>query len=146
MTPKGIRQWICACVIAISLAVSAPAYAECWRLEDANQACQAAGLQCPTGNQCSDDVKQIDPTEWQNLDPEVVKLLLLGQQDWQAILRDLGPLGVFIITSGVVGSAWAFAWWRVRVAAVSKWDGKCSRLANRRACKPSCPVEKEVKE
>ena len=112
----------------------------CWRMDEASDACQTLGIQCPMGSQCSDDTAPpVDPEKWKDVDPEIVKLLLLSQQDWKGLVRILGPFGVFIVGIALVGVAWAFVWWRVRIATIARWDGKCARVGNRRACKSMCP-------
>ena len=112
----------------------------CWRMEETSEACRLGGLQCPTGPQCHDDTAgRVDPSKWKDLDPEVVKALLLGQQDYIGIIKALGAWGLAIVGAAVVGVAWAFAWWRARVATIARWDGKCARVGNRRACKSLCP-------
>ena len=106
----------------------------CWNADDVSMACQQFGIDCPPGGQCMAEAVAVNPQQWANLDPEIVKALLLSQQDFPAIIRSIGTLGIIAVCAAAVGVTFIFCYYRYKKALVEKWDGKCRRQGSRAMC------------
>ena len=116
----------------------------CWTADQVSSACSQFGIDCPPGGQCMAEAVAVNPQQWANLDPEIVKALLLSQQDFPAIIRSIGTLGIVAVCTAAVAIAFTFFYYRYKRALVEKWDGKCRRQGKRAMC-DGCECDGESK-